>query len=130
MSDTALPSSGAPPHPVGLVVTDDLQRSRLTVFFRLLLAIPHLLWLALWGIVAELALLVAWFVAVFTGRLPDGLHGVLASVVRYSVRVSAYIFLLADPFPPFGSGGTYPVDLRIDPPEPQSRLTVFFRLIL
>ncbi len=36
-------------HPVRLVVTDDLRRSRLTVFFRWLLAIPHLLWLGLWS---------------------------------------------------------------------------------
>ena len=36
--------------PIRLIVTDDLQRSRLTVFFRLLLALPHLFWLYLWGI--------------------------------------------------------------------------------
>jgi len=31
-------------HPVRLTVEDDYVRSRLTVFFRLLLAIPHLIW--------------------------------------------------------------------------------------
>jgi len=40
------------------------------------------------------------------------------------------VFLLADPFPPFSGGGSYPIDLRIDPPQPQSRLSVFFRLFL
>src|SRR5581483_1768391 len=117
-------------HPIGLIVTDDLRRSRLTVFFRLLLAIPHLIWLALWGIAAELAAVVAWFAALFTGRVPDGLHNFMASFVRYAIRVTAYVFLLADPFPPFGSGGTYPVDLRVDRPQPQGRLSVFFRLLL
>ena len=117
-------------HPIGLIVTDDLRRSRLTVFFRLLLAIPHLIWLALWGIAAELAALVAWFAALFTGRVPAGLHNFMASFVRYAIRVTAYVFLLADPFPPFGSGGTYPVDLRVDRPQPQGRLSVFFRLLL
>ena len=34
----------AQPHAVRLVVDDDLKRSRLTVFFRPILAIPHLLW--------------------------------------------------------------------------------------
>src|SRR5207244_7323778 len=34
-------------YPVRLVVTDDLRRTRLTVFFRLLLAIPHFIWLSL-----------------------------------------------------------------------------------
>lgn len=32
-----------------LTVTDDLRRSRLTVFFRLLLAIPHFIWWTLWA---------------------------------------------------------------------------------
>ena len=45
--------AGITQHPIGLIVTDDLRRSRLTVFFRLLLVIPHLIWLTLWGIVAE-----------------------------------------------------------------------------
>jgi ABC-type multidrug transport system fused ATPase/permease subunit len=131
MSETMSSSvATADVHPIGLIVTDDLQRNRLTVFFRLLLAIPHFIVVLLWGIVAELAVLVAWFAALFTGRVPDGLHNFIASWLRYSTRVTAYIFLLADPFPPFGSGGSYPIDVRIDPAQPQSRLTVFFRLLL
>jgi hypothetical protein len=129
MSAAAVPSA-APSHPIGLIVTDDLKRSRLTVFFRLILAIPHFIVLALWGIVAELAVVVAWFAALFTGRVPEGLHDFLASFLRYSSRVTGYVFLLADPFPPFGGGGSYPIDVRIDPPLEQSRLTVFFRIVL
>ena len=41
-----------PALPIRIVVTDDLERSRVTVFFRLLLAIPHLVVVALWGIAA------------------------------------------------------------------------------
>jgi ABC-type multidrug transport system fused ATPase/permease subunit len=131
MSETMSSSvTTADAHPIGLIVTDDLQRNRLTVFFRLLLAIPHLIVVLLWGIVAELAVLVAWFAALFTGRVPDGVHNFIASWLRYSTRVTAYVFLLADPFPPFGSGGSYPIDVRIDSAAPQSRLTVFFRLLL
>ena len=131
MSETMSSSvATADVHPIGLIVTDDLQRNRLTVFFRLLLAIPHFIVVLLWGIVAELASLVSWFAALFTGRVPDGLHNFIASWLRYSTRVTAYVFLLADPFPPFGSGGSYPIDVRIDPAQPQSRLTVFFRLLL
>src|SRR6266699_6195927 len=122
MSDTMSSSAAtAGSHPIGLIVTDDLQRNRLTVFFRLLLAIPHFIVVALWAIVAELAVLIAWFAGVFTGRVPDGLHNFIASFVRYSTRVTAYVFLLADPYPPFGSGGSYPIDVRIDPAQPQSR---------
>jgi hypothetical protein len=118
-------------HPIGLIVEDDLKRTRLTVFFRLLLAIPQLIWIALWGIVVYIAVLVAWFAALVTGRVPDGLHDFIARYLRALTHVSSYLFLLADPWPPFGGvEGTYPVDARVAPAAPQSRLTVFFRLIL
>ncbi|CAB4707478.1 MAG: DUF4389 domain-containing protein [Actinobacteria bacterium] len=119
-----------PSHPISFVVTDDLRRSRLTVFFRLLLVIPHLIVVALWAIAALFALLAAWFAALFTGRVPAGLHDFLASYLRYSTRVTAYAYLIADPFPPFGSGGSYPLDVTIAPPQTQGRLSVFFRLLL
>ena len=118
-------------HPIQLIVEDDLQRTRLTVFFRALLAIPHLIWIWLWGIVAAVAVIVAWVAALFTTRVPDGLHDFLARYLRYQVHVWAYITLTADPFPGFGGAeGTYPIDLRVAAAAEQSRLTVFFRLIL
>ena len=40
------------PHPVRLVLEDDGRRSRLTVLFQPLLALPHLVWLALWTLAA------------------------------------------------------------------------------
>jgi uncharacterized protein DUF4389 len=117
-------------HAVMLVVADDLRRSRLTVFFRLLLGIPHVIWMALWGIVTGFAVLVAWFAALFTKRVPGGLHGFIARYVRYQVHVYAYMTLAADPFPGFGGGEGYPIDVRIAPPAEQGRLGVFFRLLL
>ena len=117
-------------HPVRLLVNDDLHRSRLTVFFRLLLVIPHVVLLMLWGIVAEIAVFIAWIVGIFMGRLPEGLHDFLASFVRYATRVRACYGILADPYPPFGSSGTYPIDVEIDPAAAQSRLSIFFRFLL
>lgn len=118
-------------HPIGLIVEDDLRRNRLTVFFRILLVIPQLIWLYFFGIVASVAVFIAWIVAIFAGRVPDGLHDFIARYQRAATHVSAYMLLLADPWPPFlGEPGTYPIDLRVDPPQPQSRLTVFFRLLL
>ena len=50
-------------HPVKLVVEDDdLWRSRLIVFFRLLLAIPHLIWLLGWSILVIMAAVAGWLV--------------------------------------------------------------------
>jgi hypothetical protein len=121
----------APDHPVRLVVTDDLRRNRLTVFFRLILAIPHLVWYALWSVVAAFAILANWVATLINGSSPEGLHRFLAAWVRYSTHLTAYLYLVADPFPGFrGRLGTYPVDLEIDGPEAQNRWKTGFRFIL
>jgi hypothetical protein len=119
-----------PSYPVRLVGGDDLERSRLTVFFRLFLLIPHVIVLWLYGIAATIVVIIAWFAALFTGRVPEGMHEFIAGYLRYHIRVGSYGAILADPFPPFGSGGSYPVDLEIDPPVTQNRLTVLFRIVL
>jgi 2-(1,2-epoxy-1,2-dihydrophenyl)acetyl-CoA isomerase len=118
-------------HPISLVVRDDLRRWRLTVFFRLLLALPHLVVQSLWGIVAYLVVIAAWFVALVKGRVPDRMHGFVARYLRYQVHVNAYVFLLADPFPRFrGEFGTYPIDLAIAPAARQARWKTLLRVIL
>jgi hypothetical protein len=117
-------------HPVRLVVRDDLERSRLTVFFRLLLAIPHFIWLLLWSVASFFVAVVNWFATLFTGRSPKGLHGFLSAYIRYATHLYAYLLLAANPYPGFAGDPGYPVDLEIDPPEPQSRWKTGFRLIL
>jgi hypothetical protein len=117
-------------HPIRLVVTDDLQRNRLTVFFRLILAIPHVIWLFLWGIVATLAAIANWFATLVKGESPEGLHNFLATYLRYMTQVYAYILLIADPFPGFGGKPGYPIEIEVDPPQPQNRWTVGFRIVL
>ena len=117
-------------HPIRLVVTDDLQRNRLTVFFRLILAIPHLIWLTVWGIVAALAAIANWFATLVNGQSTEGLHDFLATYLRYQTHVYAYILLVADPFPGFGGKPGYPIDIEVDPPQRQNRWTVAFRVIL
>jgi hypothetical protein len=114
-------------HPI---VTDDLRRNRLTVFFRLLLAIPQAIWLYLWGIITLLIVIIAWFAALLMGRVPESLHNAMARFLRAGTHLTAYVFLLADPWPPFTGASGYPVDLLVAGPELQSRLTVFFRIFL
>jgi hypothetical protein len=131
METTAGTATEQHPHPIRLVVNDDLQRNRLTVFFRLILAIPLILWGFLWGAIVALAWIVNWFATLFMGRSPDGLHNFLASFLRFSTHARSYLLLIADPYPGFtGKAGTYPIDLEVDPPETQNRLTVFFRIVL
>jgi len=116
-------------HPVRLELQDDGRRSRLTVFFRLLLAIPHLIVLSLWGYAIWLAAFVGWIAALATGRLPDPLHRFSAAYVSYQTQVYAYLFMIANPFPGFVEQ-EYPVRVTIDPPTRQHRLLTLFRLVL
>jgi hypothetical protein len=119
------------PHPIRMVVEDDLRRSRLTVFFRLLLAIPHIIWLFLWSIAVLGVAILSWFIVLFRARLPESLHAFSGAYVRYSTHVFAFVALAGNPFPGFtGAGGRYPIDLAIDPPERQSRWKTAFRLLL
>jgi hypothetical protein len=117
-------------HPVRLVISDDLHRKRLTVFFRLVLVSPHYIWLGIWGIGAFFAAIASWIATLVAGRSPAGLHRFLSQYVKYATQVYAYLYLAADPYPPFDGRPGYPVDVEIDPPQPQDRLTVAFRLVL
>ena len=117
--------------PVRLEVTDGTRRSRLTVFFRLALAFPHLVWLSLWAVLALLAGVLNWFAVLFTGTAPRGLHTFLARFLRYQTHVFAFLHLVANPFPGFvGAAGSYPVELHLAEPARQNRWTAFFRLLL
>jgi hypothetical protein len=125
-----LAAEGPPPHPIRIVVTDDLVRSRLTVFFRILLVIPLFIWAMLWAIAVWFAVVFAWFAGIVLGRVPAGLHGFIAAFVRYSTHVNAYFSIAANPYPSFTGAPGYPIDLEVAPPASQSRLTIFFRSLL
>jgi hypothetical protein len=130
MSETVSAVDVPSPHPIHLVVDDDLERNRLTVFFRLILAIPHFIFWALWSLAVSLVVIVAWVVGIFAGRIPDALHSFMAGYVRYSTHLYAYIGIVADPYPGFSGAPGYPIELEVAPAESQSRLTILFRIIL
>jgi hypothetical protein len=118
-------------HPVELVVTDDLRRSRLTVFFRLLLLIPHLIWFIVWTIAVVFAAILGWLGTLATGRLSESFQAFFCSYIRYTTHLTAYVTLVANPYPGFtGEAGAYPIDVRLPGSSPQSRARTFFRLIL
>jgi hypothetical protein len=66
------------------------------------LAIPHYVVLFFLGIAAVFAVIIAWFVILFTGRYPRGIFNFVEGVLRWSLRVDAYALLLVtDRYPPF-----------------------------
>jgi hypothetical protein len=67
-----------------------------------LLAIPHYIVLAVLYVGAVLAVVIAWFAILFTGRFPRGIFDFLVGVGRWTTRVTAYAFILVtDEYPPF-----------------------------
>ena len=121
------------PYPVTFKADYVEKRSRLTTFFRLLLAIPHIIFLYFYGLAAGVVVIIAWFALLFTGRYPQGMYDFVAGSLRYSTRVYGYLWLLTDEYPPFSGSAeiAYPVDLNIGPPKSEySRLKVFFRIVL
>ncbi|KAA0234988.1 MAG: hypothetical protein JJLCMIEE_01267 [Acidimicrobiales bacterium] len=78
---------------------------------KLLAAIPHLIVLYFLHIVAGLVAWIGYWVTLFAGRLPNSFQDLIGGVVRWSVRVQAWVAQLVDDYPPFRlSGGDFPVD--------------------
>lgn len=106
------------------------RRSRLTTFFRSALAIPHVLFAIVYGVAFSVVYVFAWFALMFTGRWPAGLYEFAGGFLRYITRLSAYMYLGVDQYPPFSGApdDSYPVRVHIAPPlASYSRLKVFFR---
>ena len=120
------------PYPVAFGVDYAERRSRLSAFFRLILAIPLMLWLYVFSIVGYLAVAIAWFAIVITGRYPTGLYNLVARFTRFLACTNAYMGMLCDPYPSFvGSHDpSYPVRMHFVPLDRYSRLKTFFRAIL
>jgi hypothetical protein len=121
------------PYPIGYEADFAEERSRLTTFFRYILAIPLFIVGFVYAIGAMVAVVCAWFALLFTGRYPEGLYGFLAGTTRYFTRLNGYVRLLTDTYPPFdlAEHPEYPVRVPIGPAKASySRLKVFFRVIL
>ena len=66
------------------------------------LAIPHYIVLAVLGIFGIFVAIIGWFAVLITGRYPEPLFNYIVGIMRYWLRVWAYVGLLAtDKYPPF-----------------------------
>lgn len=153
-------AGAASAYPVNFDVdTQFAGRNRLTVAFRIILAIPHLLlvggpggisplfglrWASarfavfsgllagnVIGLATGVTSLISWFAIVFTGRQPRGLWDFANFYMRWRANAIAYTGLLRDEYPPFGTGdGAYPARFEVAGfPEARNRWSVGLRII-
>ena len=116
--------------PVLVAFAGSAPQSRLTVLIRLLMVIPHFIVLWALGIAAYVVVIIGWFGALFTGRLPAFAVDFLAGFVRWQTRVFGYAILLTGVYPPFSlEDADYPIRVAVRPGR-LNRLAVLFRLIL
>lgn len=96
------PPFGEGAYPVELTLPQpEGDRDRLTVAFRILLVLPHIVVLWFLSLVWALTTAIAWLMILFTGRYPEMLYGFAIGVLAWSLRVEAYMLLLRDEYPPF-----------------------------
>jgi hypothetical protein len=127
---TAPVTEQSTPAPVLVAFAGSAPQSRLTVAFRIILAIPQLIVLWLLGVAAGVITIIGWFGALFTGRLPVFAADFLTGYLRWLSRVYAYNYLLTDAYPPFTlDDADYPVRLAVTPGR-LNRLAVLFRFFL
>jgi hypothetical protein len=106
-----------PAYPIRLSVAPAAEsQSRLTAFFRLVLAIPMLFVLYAVGAIHSGLAGVAWLTIVFRGYLPRAVNDAMTFVNGLYARVAGYILLLTDEYPPVGLEAAKPAAAETVPP--------------
>ena len=121
----------APVYPLSYDVEYPEELSRLLIFVKWLLALPHFLILYALGAVAGVITFIAFFAILFTKRYPRGLFDFVVNIYRWNANVFAYYGLFRDEYPPFSwEPGRYPVTFEVDYPESLSRRLIFVKWLL
>jgi Domain of unknown function (DUF4389) len=131
--DTMATQTPTPGYPVRLDVEYPEKLSRLLIFVKWLLVIPHILivW-ALFYAAAAIAV-IAFFAVLFTKKYPVGLFDFFVGVQRWTINAYVYGILdMRDEYPPFSwdQGAYPPVRYEVDYPEELRRFSPLYQWIL
>jgi hypothetical protein len=117
--------------PVRYEVEHAESLSRLLIFVKWILVIPHLIVIAVLGFVAYVFTIIAFFTILFTQKYPEGLHKFVVGMFRWQANANAYSMLLRDEYPPFSwEPGQYPVTMEIEYPETLNRWAPLYKWLL
>lgn len=93
-------------YPVSVTIDYPEKLSRGVLLLKVILGaiyvgIPHGIMLALYQIAVAVVTFIAFWAILFVGRYPKGMHNFVAGYLRWATRVSSYLLLLHDEYPPF-----------------------------
>ena len=124
-------------YPAKFAVTTPEKVGRWRVLVHWLLIIPHLVIVIVLQSVGSALWTVSWLVGIFTGKMPEGVARAYVSYYRYVNRVSAYLFVLTNVYPPAdwssadADPGGYTATTNITVQlEGHNRMSILFRPIL
>jgi len=125
LCDPYPPFGGAPnpSYPVRMQFAGPLEHySRLKTLLRIILAIPIMVLRYVINLLLEIGAFGAWFVILFTGKLPRGLFEVMVLANSFTARSDAYLYLLTETYPPFQDEQTRAAGAP-GPPVPESPIS-------
>lgn len=99
--DTGTTDNGVYP-PMRLDLPQPLPEVSRVKVLNIFLAIPHYIVVAVFAIGAVVAMIVAWFAVLFTGRWPEGLRAYMVRLSNYYYRVWTYVAMVENDYPKFG----------------------------
>ena len=97
-------------HPVSVRFDEGVRINRLWgipvigQMVRAIMLIPHLIILSFLAILTGFLMLVVWVPVLIFGRQADLIYTLVGGMYRWQLRVSAYMLLMVDRYPPFSFG--------------------------
>jgi hypothetical protein len=92
---------GKPGYPIDLEIAPPERQNRLTVFFRVILAIPAYIIASILSYLNRALAIFSWVVALILGRVPEGMRNFAAFALRYEQQTAGYTYLLTQRYPSF-----------------------------
>ena len=131
MTEVPTAAAPAPDSPTQFNIEYPEELSRLLIFVKWLLVIPHLFILYALGAVHAVITLIALFAILFTTRYPEGLFKIALGILRWQANVNAYFLLQRDEYPPFSwDAGDYPLTLEVEYPDSLNRWAPLYKWLL
>lgn len=87
------------PHELKQLFVYEHDASRLELFIRIVYSFVIGLVLAVYGLIAEICMVIQWFVILILGRRSEGLSNFIKGYLEYYVHVIGYVYWMTDDRP-------------------------------